>query len=102
MTNPNNGNQDNRYHDAGYQLGNSTQGCFIKSRERARSGPITIMREAQRHWASSQSAVCEEKKSISREDQRLILLKYEEEKSNITEKANTVAAAGGGNMRGNA
>ncbi|MDG2555388.1 hypothetical protein P7M41_25660, partial [Vibrio parahaemolyticus] len=49
LTNPNNGNQDNRYHDAGYQLGNSTQGCFIKSRERARSGPITIMREAQRH-----------------------------------------------------
>lgn len=50
LTNLVNGDQDNRYHDADYQHGNSTQVCLIKSREHAcvRGGfrgsrPITIM-----------------------------------------------------------
>ncbi len=88
MTKPDNGNHDDPDRDVGYQLLNSTQVCLIRSHERARirggfsgSRPIAILRES------------ELRSALPCEEQRLILTKYKEEKSNILEKSNTVAAA---------
>ncbi len=94
-TNPDRGNQDNQYPDVGYQLGNLTQVCLIKSHERTRiragirgSRPIAIMSDKR-----TEKFTAERAPYFSCEEQRLILTKCEEEKSIILEKSNTVNAA---------
>ncbi len=84
LTNCDNGSHDNRYPNIGHQLINSTQVRLAKSHEHAHirggfwgSRPIAIMSA---RWTEKRTAA-------------LILMKYEEEKSNILEKSNTVAAA---------